>query len=56
MQWVGLARWVGLESMFIDWKPPPLIPDRLSNVLPLSIEKLYALGKRELSIEPLEGR
>jgi hypothetical protein len=36
----------GLESMFIDWKPPPPIPDQLSDVLPPSIEKLNALGKR----------
>ncbi len=30
----GPAGWAGFESMFIDWKPPPLIPDRLSDVLP----------------------
>ena len=28
------VRLAGFESMFIDWKPPPPIPDWLFNVLP----------------------
>ena len=40
-----VIRQAGFESMFIDWKPPPPIPDWLSNVLPSLIEKLHALGK-----------
>jgi hypothetical protein len=34
MQREGPARWAGLESMFIDWKPPTPILDWLSDVLP----------------------
>ncbi len=56
MQREGPAGQAGFESMFIDWKPPPPIPDWLSDVVPPSIEKLYALGKGELLIEPQEGR
>jgi hypothetical protein len=48
----GPAGWAGFESMFIDWKPPPPILNRLSDVLLPSIEKLHAFGKGELSIEP----
>jgi hypothetical protein len=33
MQREGPVGWAGFESMFIDWKPPPPILDRLSNVL-----------------------
>jgi hypothetical protein len=46
MQREGPAGRAGFELMFIDWKPPPPISDRLSNVLPPSIEKLNALRKR----------
>jgi hypothetical protein len=52
LQREGPVGWAGFESMCIDWKPSPPILDQLSNVLPPSIEKLHALGKGELSIEP----
>jgi hypothetical protein len=53
MQREGPAGRAGFESMFIDWTPPPLIPDWLSNVLPPSIKKLHVL-KRESSQLKLE--
>ncbi len=36
--------WVWINVYWLE-KPPPLIPDWLSDVLPPSIEKLHALGK-----------
>ncbi len=49
MQREGPAGWAGFESMFIDWKPPPPIPDWLSDVLPGRVWGFFTFYELELS-------
>ena len=50
------CRTAGFESMYIDCKKTlPPIPDRLSDVLPPSIEKLHALGKESSQLNLEKG-